>query len=115
MCVRCGVNLISIKKISTNNGVPLVKWSEKGLKCLHCRPVFVFVVFGEDPEIEAQEKERNTLNFMTKKNNEKTDIYYSRYSLHKIENSVIKHLLSSLEHKAHFSSFVIDFHYRDIF
>lgn len=53
--------------MSTSNGVSLVKWSERGLKCLHCRPVFVFVVFGEDPEIEAQEKERNTLNFMTKK------------------------------------------------
>jgi len=33
--------------------------SEKGLKSLHCRPVFVFVVFGEDPEIKAQEKERD--------------------------------------------------------
>ncbi len=65
VCLECGANLISIKKIS------LVKWSERGLKCLHCWPVFVFVVFGEDPEIETQEKERNTLNFITKINDKK--------------------------------------------
>lgn len=58
--------------MSTTSGVSLVKWSKRGLKCLHCRPVFVFVVFGEDPEIETQEKERNTLNFMTKINDKKT-------------------------------------------
>ncbi len=85
--LECGANLISIKKMSTTSGVWLVKWSERGLKCLHCRPVFVFVVFGEDPEIETQEKERNTVNFMTK-NYEKRDIY--KDSSHKIDNSVIK-------------------------
>lgn len=63
--LECGVSLISIKTMSS--GVSLVKWSEKGLKCLHCRPVFVFVVFGEDPEIEAQEKREKYFRFQDKK------------------------------------------------